>query len=206
MVQDRIVIPPVGYLPDRRTTDVKSPCGPRTDSSPFTEEELANLAEGNRRQAELLVRRRVHIPAGARSERAEPLAKVIAKTASKMECTSAFLEVALTHLIEGIVVELCHGQSVTLAGFGRFGTKPLNPGRGGGANYAVPVFAPARGLRHEIRDCVAPGRESERALAKYRKRNTIGGVPGRESSRTCWTQHQRRKRLLAKHGGKVSQV
>jgi hypothetical protein len=136
------------------------------------------------------------VPRSSKSETYKPLKEVLERAAHRADESPQHMENLMSHFFEALVVQLTYGKVVTIPGIGRFAAGWWHPGRAGGVGHAIPLFIPARALRQELKATIPGERINRRSLNRYRKRNAIGGVKGRERERPFVTLQAQRKRLL----------
>ena len=138
----------------------------------------------------------VRIPSSAKADVYKPLAEVISRSAHRAGESPQFVANLVSHFLESLTERLTRGEVITVPGFGRFAARWWHPGKKGGYGHAIPIFIPAHALRQELRWTVLPDRINPRALNRYRKRNAMGAMKGRERARTFITLQTQRRRLL----------
>jgi len=144
----------------------------------------------------------IRIPNRPESDPARALDEAIRRAAQVMHISPGMAAMIASHLFEQIALQLCRGRMVRVTGFGMFGTRRFHP-KNDSNGFAIPTFAPSRGLRQEIKPSVMKDQTNGDEMRRYRKRNRAGTIPLRSAQRTWTAQQGERRRIMNENFGSV---
>ncbi len=145
---------------------------------------------------------RVRISQRPECDPALALDEAIRAAAHAMGISPGMSAMIASNLFEQLAVQLSKGRSVRITGFGMFSCRWFHP-RSLPHGIAVPTFAPARGLRQEIRSCVMNAMTNDEQIRRYRKRHRVGSIPLKSAQRTWTAQQEERRRIVNRNFGSV---
>ncbi|MCQ3949081.1 MAG: hypothetical protein DPW14_04555 [Planctomycetes bacterium] len=134
------------------------------------------------------------IPIYGKAEAGAPLRRIVKRAAGLTRMSEATVALVMSHFIEGIEIEVCYGNAVTIPGFGMFASVRWESRAYPGLVYPSPRFFVAKGFRNSVGLGTGPNVETERRVRNFIKGHCV--VPRMtEGKAGRATTHQAMKKL-----------